>query len=52
MLSKLHATGNDFLVYLALDASEPTSTRRMVALLCDRHRGIGADGLITISRGA
>ena len=28
-----------------------TSTRATVAALCDRHRGIGADGLITIAPG-
>jgi len=50
-LAKLHATGNDFLVRLALDpASTPLSPARVVAL-CDRHRGIGADGLITIGAG-
>ena len=47
-LSKLHATGNDFLVRLALDASTPRLAPATVAELCDRHRGIGADGLITI----
>ena len=51
-LSKLHATGNDFLVRLALDdGSRRRSTRRTVAALCDRHRGIGADGLITVTPG-
>src|SRR4029079_14391237 len=47
-LSKLHATGNDFLVQLALDPDEPELDSVVVAALCDRHRGIGADGLITI----
>jgi diaminopimelate epimerase len=47
-LSKLHATGNDFLVHLALDAGEAELDPAVVAALCDRHRGIGADGLITI----
>ena len=50
-LSKLHATGNDFLVQLALDADEPELDSVVVAALCDRHRGIGADGLITIGPG-
>ena len=50
-LAKLHATGNDFLVRLALDAGRPRSTPAAVAALCDRHRGIGADGLITIGPG-
>jgi diaminopimelate epimerase len=46
-LSKLHATGNDFLVRLALDG-ESRLAPETVAHLCDRHRGVGADGLITI----
>src|SRR5438046_2084626 len=50
-LSKLHATGNDFLVHLGLDADEPELDGAVVAALCDRHRGIGADGLITIGPG-
>lgn len=50
-LSKLHATGNDFLVALALDPDAPALDAVEVAALCDRHRGIGADGLITVSPG-
>jgi diaminopimelate epimerase len=49
-LSKLHATGNDFLVAVALDGREPLDAV-LTAALCDRHRGIGADGLITIGPG-
>jgi diaminopimelate epimerase len=47
-LAKLHATGNDFLVQLALDGDEAELDGVAVAALCDRHRGVGADGLITI----
>jgi diaminopimelate epimerase len=50
-LSKLHATGNDFLVQLGLDPDEPELDVVVVSALCDRHRGIGADGLITIGPG-
>ena len=42
-LAKLHATGNDFLV---ADAPGPDPSR--VAALCDRHRGVGADGLLVL----
>ena len=52
-LSKLHATGNDFLVWswLAPDGA-PHSVKGFQAVeLCDRHRGIGADGLIVVERG-
>jgi diaminopimelate epimerase len=47
--SKLQATGNDFLVRLALDAPPRKLAPAAVAALCDRHRGVGADGLITIT---
>lgn len=49
-LSKLHATGNDFLVRIADDAHDVLDAVT-VAALCDRHRGVGADGLITIGAG-
>ena len=52
-LSKLHATGNDFLVWSWLDPD--TGVQGILAhqavALCDRHRGIGADGLIIVSPG-
>ncbi len=51
-LAKLEATGNDFLVRLAVDGMSPPIAPTDAALLCDRHRGIGADGLITIDAGA
>lgn len=43
--TKSHATGNDFVLI-----SDPSGTTDLseatVAALCDRHRGIGADGVI------
>ncbi len=51
-LAKLHATGNDFLVRLALDGEAAPLAPETVAHLCDRRRGVGADGLITIGPGA
>jgi diaminopimelate epimerase len=51
-ISKLHATGNDFLVRLALEGDTRALDAETVALICDRHRGIGADGVITIGRGS
>ena len=51
-LSKLHATGNDFLVWSWLDLDAPRGERRidntLAARLCDRHTGVGADGLIVV----
>jgi len=48
-LSKLHATGNDFLVLDALDGAEIDG--QTAAAACDRHRGVGADGLIVLTAG-
>lgn len=45
---KAHATGNDFVVYLDADGVyEPTVDE--VRFLCDRHFGIGGDGLIRLA---
>ncbi len=49
-LAKLHATGNDFLVRLALGDEAPLAPD-VVARLCDRRLGIGADGLISVGPG-
>jgi diaminopimelate epimerase len=49
-LVKAHAYGNDFIL---MDARDIEATRDRAALaraVCDRHRGIGADGLIIYSR--
>jgi diaminopimelate epimerase len=48
--TKHEGAGNDFLVVL-----DPDDTLRLsgdhIRLLCDRHRGIGADGVIRVTRG-
>ena len=45
---KAHATGNDFVVYLDEGGTqEPTADE--VRFLCDRHFGIGGDGLIRLA---
>lgn len=49
-LTKHHGLGNDFLVLLDPDDRTPISAETAVAV-CDRHRGIGADGLIRVTRG-
>lgn len=47
--SKGHGTGNDFVL-----VADPDGTRELTpeqtAMLCDRHRGIGGDGLIRAVR--
>ncbi|MFZ4585613.1 MAG: diaminopimelate epimerase [Acidimicrobiia bacterium] len=42
LISKLHATGNDFLV----TATAADLGAEVAVGLCDRHTGVGADGLI------
>ena len=49
-LEKYHALGNDFLVLLDLDGRHPVEGL-MARGLCDRHRGVGADGLIRVTAG-
>jgi diaminopimelate epimerase len=54
-LSKLHATGNDFLVWSWLGpdgAANHPVTASQARALCDRHTGIGADGLIIAMPGS
>lgn len=43
----MHGLGNDFVV---LDGtSEAVPSAEVVARLCDRHRGVGADGVLVVS---
>jgi diaminopimelate epimerase len=44
-LTKHHGAGNDFLVLLDPEDRRPLSAAEVRAL-CDRHRGIGADGVV------
>src|SRR5688500_659027 len=50
-LTKHHGWGNDFLVLLDLDDRYAAAGEAMARALCERHTGIGADGLIRITRG-
>jgi diaminopimelate epimerase len=50
-LAKHHGLGNDFLILLDLDGSTPIDAA-VARALCDRHLGIGADGLIRATRAA
>jgi diaminopimelate epimerase len=45
-LIKAHAYGNDFLLVDAFDFSGIADPLALTRDVCDRHRGIGADGLI------
>jgi diaminopimelate epimerase len=48
---KAHAYGNDFLLMPEQEVSPNTDRLALARELCDRHRGIGADGLITYADG-
>lgn len=49
-LTKHHGLGNDFLVLLDPDGHTPL-TAELARALCDRHTGVGADGLIRATLG-
>lgn len=51
-LAKLHGTGNDFLVLDRLSEPGDVPDAGTAVALCDRHRGVGADGLITLLPGS
>lgn len=44
---KYHGTGNDFVV---VDEPTPFNPEQLAPALCDRHRGVGADGVIVVDR--
>ncbi len=45
--TKMNGAGNDFVMIDNRDGTSSLS-RNQIAALCDRHRGIGADGLIAV----
>jgi diaminopimelate epimerase len=47
---KYHGTGNDFVMLEDVGGERPLS-RELVTALCDRHVGVGADGVIRVVRG-
>jgi diaminopimelate epimerase len=49
--AKAHGTGNDFVVLPDPDGALDL-TPSLVAALCDRHRGIGGDGVLRVVRSA
>ena len=49
-MSKHEGAGNDFLIMIDLD-NRVQLTDDEVRLLADRHRGVGADGVITVTSG-
>jgi diaminopimelate epimerase len=49
-MTKHHALGNDFLVLVDLEGDRPVGAA-LARALCDRHRGIGADGFVRAGPG-
>jgi len=47
--TKMHGAGNDFVMLDARDLARNLD-RAQIAALCDRRQGVGADGLIVVSR--
>ncbi len=50
-LTKHHGLGNDFLVLVDLDEAHAVDGAAARAV-CDRHRGVGADGLLHVTAGS
>jgi diaminopimelate epimerase len=48
---KAHALGNDFLLAQEQDVPAGADRPQLAREVCDRHRGVGADGLITFADG-
>jgi diaminopimelate epimerase len=46
--SKLQATGNDFILVDAFTESRKGDWKELARAMCDRHFGVGADGLILV----
>ena len=49
--TKGHGTGNDFVLFLDAEGDISLSPEQ-IAQICDRHFGIGADGLIRVVKSA
>src|SRR5262245_47099917 len=49
-LIKSHALGNDFLLVDAAEIGADRDVAGLARAVCERHRGIGADGLLIFSR--
>jgi diaminopimelate epimerase len=47
---KYHGTGNDFVILDNYHHTAPALSTQQIKLICDRHFGIGADGLMLLSK--
>ena len=48
--TKMQATGNDFIILNYLENNLEYSYKLLAEFMCDRHYGVGADGLIIIEK--
>jgi len=48
-LTKVHSLGNDFLIFDEDENETPKNWESFARRICERHTGIGADGLVPIS---
>ena len=48
--AKMHGLGNDFVMVNAFDQQLPANCNALAAAVCDRHLGLGADGMIVLTR--
>jgi Diaminopimelate epimerase len=46
---KVHSLGNDFLVMDKVETRGLSNISSFAGTICDRHTGVGADGLLLIS---
>lgn len=49
--SKMQATGNDFIIINNLENEYEYSFKLLAKYLCDRHFGVGADGVLILDKG-
>ena len=47
--TKMHGLGNDFIIVEDIDLPDGVNYNELAIRLCDRHFGIGADGLIIVN---
>src|SRR3970040_2061338 len=48
LFAKYHGSGNDFLIFDDWEKTFPSSDQQYIQLLCERQKGIGADGLLLL----
>ncbi len=46
--TKMHGAGNDFILFHRREVDFPLQDHSLIQRLCDRHFGIGADGLMVV----